>query len=531
MPSAEILLTDHVTLQCECIDRIYLNGYIPTLQVPGQLVKFLQHRGYPIPSPVAVAKLTQRFVHEIEKFASVNKIPLVRFTKKQRKEDVAHTYFDQLQKEGRFGVAMIGVAQERTTGFKGVKLDRPDAMAWFQYSRASVCVNQYYFYILDSEFGPSFIKMSSYAPFSIRVWLNGHEWAKRQLARTGATYGELDNGFLSVENPSLLQETCDRLCEHDMKDYFRRWTAVLPSPLTADDRNVGYQHKLSILQLEISLTQVFDRPLRGRQFFERVIRDNLDLGRPDRVQLIFNRRVTKRTPGYFRTRVLTRDVDPSLHVDYKHSKIKQYYKNGRALRTELTINNTYDFGIPRGLPSLKCLRDLGKRANRRLIDAQCASFQCSLTPTTFQEVVLPSNDTDGQKIPGLRFGDPRVMALMSALCGFFHLPGGFRNGVLRQRVAQLLERPDVYSPGRMTYDLRRLLLNGLVRRVPRTQTYVVTERGRRVTLVFSKVHARVLQPAPLDPGAPDEANPALQRAWRAVDRAIDSTIRAARLAA
>ena len=91
-------------------------------------------------------------------------------------------------------------------------------------------------------------------------------------------------------------------------------------------------------------TQIFDRPLSGRHLFEEIIRENLDLGRPDQVSLIFNRRVIKRTPGTFRTRVITEGVDPSLHISYKNSKIKQYFKLGRALRTETTINNTRKTG-------------------------------------------------------------------------------------------------------------------------------------------------------------------------------------------
>ena len=127
---------------------------------------------------------------------------------------------------------------------------------------------------------------------------------------------------------------------------------------------------MSILQAEFSLTQVLDRPLTGRIFFEEVIRENLDLGRPDQVQLIFERRVTKRTPGRFRTRVLTEGVTPSLHVDYKNTRIKQYHKEGRALRTETTINNTRDFGIGKRLMNLPALREIGFQANRRLLDVQ-----------------------------------------------------------------------------------------------------------------------------------------------------------------
>src|SRR5207253_10393798 len=132
-------------------------------------------------------------------------------------------------------------------------------------------------------------------------------------------------------------------------------------------RAAGFRYDLSILQAEFALTQVLERPLVGRIFFEEVIRENLDLGRPDNVQLIFARRVTKRTPGRFRTRVLTEGVIPSLHIDYKSTKIKQYHKEGRALRTETTINDTRDFVIGRRLHNLPALREIGFQANRRLL--------------------------------------------------------------------------------------------------------------------------------------------------------------------
>jgi hypothetical protein len=102
----------------------------------------------------------------------------------------------------------------------------------------------------------------------------------------------------------------------------------LPHPFDRHDRAAGYRHALSILKAEFALTQVLDRPVTGRIFFEKVIRENLDIGRPGQVQLIFDRRVNRRTPGRFRTRVITEEVSPSLYVDYKRSRIKQYHKEG-----------------------------------------------------------------------------------------------------------------------------------------------------------------------------------------------------------
>jgi hypothetical protein len=131
--------------------------------------------------------------------------------------------------------------------------------------------------------------------------------------------------------------------------------------------------------MECSLTQALDRPQTGRVFFEEVIRENLDMGRPDHVQLLFSRRITKRTPGRFRTRVITDGVVPSLHVDYKDCRIKQYLKavpEGYALRTETTINNAYNFAIGRRLHNLPALRAIGFQANRRLLAIERLSHDC-----------------------------------------------------------------------------------------------------------------------------------------------------------
>src|SRR6202007_2053755 len=157
----------------------------------------------------------------------------------------------------------------------------------------------------------------------------------------------------------------------------RKWLARLPHPFSAADRAAGYRYDVSTLQAEFSLTQVLDRPLSGRIFFEEVIRENLDLGRPDQVQLVFARRVTRRTPGRFRTRVLTQGVTPSLHVDYKNTRIKQYHKEGRGLRTETTMNSTRDFGIGKRLHNLPALREIGFQANRRVLDVQTISQDCA----------------------------------------------------------------------------------------------------------------------------------------------------------
>ncbi len=204
--------------------------------------------------------------------------------------------------------------------------------------------------------------------------------------------------------------------------------------------------------MECSLTQIVDRPLAGRQFFEEVIRDNLDLGRPDRVQLIFPRKIVRTTPGSFRTRVLREGVHPSLHVSYKHFDLKQYFKEGRGLRTEGTFHDPKDFGVNKGIENLPYLKELGRQINRRLLEVERVSQNCGLSAESIQRVVQPTVTKDGQRAPGLKFGDPRVMALMLVLCQFSGLIQGVRNRDLRRQVATLLglsQRPVPCRPSQL----------------------------------------------------------------------------------
>jgi hypothetical protein len=289
----------------------------------------------------------------------------------------------------------------------------------------------------------------------------------------------------------------------------------------------------SILQAEFSLTQVLDRPVTGRVFFEEVIRENLDLGRPSQVQLIFDRRINKRTPGRFRTRVITDGVVPSLHVDYKKTRIKQYHKEGRALRTETTINDTCDFGVGKSLKNLPALRQIGFQANRRLLDVQKIPHDCSIGEDAFDQVVRPI-EVDGQRAAALRFGDPRVQALLAVLVVFSFQLRGFTNLQMRTLIAQLLGLdPALYSLGRMTYDLRRLRLHGIIERIPRSHRYQLTPQGVRIALFFSRTYTRLLRPklAEIMPASAPPVSSPLRVAFDRLTAQIDACCQQERLVA
>ena len=533
MATVSSLLAEHVTLQVRSVDRIFLAGYVPRLQCDGQLVTFLNQRaGGTIPSPAILGKIGRGYVDEINAFATANGIPVVRFTKADVKEDVAREHMQQAEHDGRTGVVMLGVAQEKAWAWRGWRDGGHDAHPHFEFARQAIFVNHFYWYILDPQWGPSFVKTNAYAPYPVWIYLNGHEWAKRQAAREGIEFAPLDNGFRACDQPELLAGICDRLSEQDISRFCDRWMRRLPSPFTQAER-ARYGYRYSVRQIELSDTRVFDRPQAGRAWFEQTIRDQLDLGRPDKVQIVFDRKITTRTPGRFQTKVITKGVEPVLQAHYKHSKVKQYFKEGRALRTETTVNDPYDFGVNRTLTAdtWQQLRQIGDDINDRLLDAQLQACNCAPDPTTLQRLVSPSIE-DGQPAPALHFGDPRVMALLACLCSFQHLFAGLTNRTLRPQIAELIPG---YSPGQMTYDLRRLRRKGLIRRTPRSQQYQLTAFGRRTAVFFTKTHVRIVNPslAELDPQLPEEIarSSPLASSWRAFEHALDDKITQAAIAA
>jgi hypothetical protein len=274
-------------------------------------------------------------------------------------------------------VLFVGRAQEKALVWRTQRRYNQAGEPYAWLVRSTAFINYFYFYCLDEDFGPFFIKFSTYFPYTAKLCINGNECAKRQAAKAGIGFEALDNGFATVDDVAGLQAICDSLGPAQIDALLRKWLRILPTPFTDEDEAAGYRYELSILQAEFSLTQMLDAPVSGRIFFEQVIRDNLDIGRPDHVALIFDRRILngrkRKTPGRFRTRVITDGVIPSLHADYKNAKIKQYYKQGRALRTETTINNPHDFGVTKRLTSLPDLRQLGFTANRRLLGVQTIS--------------------------------------------------------------------------------------------------------------------------------------------------------------
>lgn len=357
------LQREKVVMELEGIDRLYLNAYVPQLTTAAGIAGFVRkHLGYRFASTKQVCEMTERFVDKIRHFASEEGIEMIHFEKGQRKDSVMQDRLRRFKKSE--GVVFIGVAQEKARVPRTERRQMGEgSVPWIIYS--SAMVNFYYFYCVDENFGPFFLKFCSYFPYTAKLCINGHEYLKRQLKRERITFQALDNGIAACADVERAQQICAQLSASKIEAFFRKWLGKLPHPFAPCDRQAGYRYALSVLQAEFSLTQIWEKAVYGRYFFEEVIRENIDLGRPEQVQLIFGRKLQKKTvaSGRFRTRIITQGVIPSLHVYYKNTHLKQYHKQeGRGMDYAPKLRSTTPMTSVLGVSCATC-RPCGKSAS------------------------------------------------------------------------------------------------------------------------------------------------------------------------
>jgi hypothetical protein len=522
--TAADMVAGHVKLDISCLDRIYLNGYVAKLQTPGGVVWFFhEHRGKPIVSPALFEPIGERFRRDVRGWAQANGIPLIRFSAGERKAGVMAPYLEAAAAAGRSRVVAVGCAQEFQLVWTARKRDTdPGKPPQFSFTREQRRVPVFYVYIFDAQMGPGFIKICTYFPYPVKVWVNGHEWAKRQALSAGIGFSELSNGFASCDGPGALQRICDRFGPGTVRVWFERWMARLPLPLTGAGRDAGFWWELSMRQVEISRTLVFDHDCHARAFFEALLAENMDLGRPENAGLLFRRgqrlgRPTIPPPGGgFKTKIGRHCDMVTLNVFYKSSRLKQYLKDGVALRIETVINDPKDLRCNRLLPNLPELQDKARAISHRLLETETAGQDTALVSPVIERITKPTVTDDGRKAPALRFGDLRVQALAGTTAAMLFTVTGITNRSLRALMTGLLHRP--YSMNQASYDLSRLARNGLIRRVPGRNRYTLTRDGLLFAHIYTKVYDHVLRPlmAPDRPNAPPELAAALDTLDRLV---------------
>ena len=534
MANINDVLEGHVALEIECVDRLLLNAYVPRLQVPGQVVRFLcGHLGHPIPSPALLGKIGDRFRAETRRFARDRGIPVLQLASPDRsrwddrKLDHVRPHLEAAEREGRFGVVAVVVAEEFQRVWIARNRSEKPGVASLDFFWQKRRVGAYYFYILDPEFGPAFIKICTYGPV-VREGLG-------QRARVGQTPSRPRRGSRSRRCPTGSRPAIGaRTVAGDLRQLRPRARAGVLRSLDHPDPDAAH-HRGSCCRVLVGALDAPGRDVphdRVRRPAPRTIvlrsawcRTTSGSAAPKKSRWSSPDSCRRPTQHRYQTRIFTTGTEIRIDFRYKHSRVKQYLKDGRALRIETVINRPDDLDVKRRLQHLPELIDKARAVNQRLLMIEQAGQSCAIGSALFERIHQPYHQ-EGQRTGALRFGDERATALAGALCTVLGAVTGFQNKSLRPLVAGHLDQP--YTQSKMSYDLRRLRLHGLIQRIPRKNTYVLTPDGIRVAVFYTKLRNRLLRPL-LDADKPP-AKTEIRQALRTLENAVADYIQTARLA-
>ncbi len=517
---------DQIRFSYSCFDRILLNAVIQVLQYPASVVGFLRHRRQVRDITPGYFRSVSTDYHEfVQRLAVERRVDIVEPAKGVRRDEWVEPYFRRLG--GRDGLAVI--LKSRENARVAVSFPR-------QGNHVELCqrfVWQYYFYLHDAQFGRMFVRVCPYFPFNARVCLNGHEWLACQMRRQGVRFDQRGNAFRNCADPDRLQELANRFAATDVQACAHRWLAQLvPFFTDAERHRHGFGYRLFVSQVEYCTNLVFHRRAALTKLHDRLLDLNRDIGHPDKVAVLFGRRVTRRTDAGLKTQILDHGLgQPVIRSEYKSSSIKQYVRDELILRTETTSYHLPDLGVKKSVEHLEALRAKMAAGNDRYLDVQQDVLETYIDRGQMAHLRQATVTASGRRTPGLKLDDPRLMAVLQALTHFAYLAGAgrFRTKDLHPDVAAALGRTtETYTLAQLRYDLGKLRGKGLVCRRPGSQDYELSPDGYRLAVLYLKLHHRIyapltagiLDPMTADQRVPVERRATLDRCYAAVDNAL-----------
>jgi hypothetical protein len=443
-----------------------------------------------------------------------------------RRDEWVEPFYQQLH--GQTGIAVI--LKSRENARVAVSFPRRGN----QVELLNRFVQQSYFDLQDRDFGRMFVRVCPSFPFNAPVCLNGQEWLAGRLREEGIAFPQCANAFRTCADPARLQELADQFSAADIAACGHRWLAQLvPFFSDRERRHQGFGYRLFVSQVESCTNLVFERRAALDRLHERLLDRNRSIGHPDKIAVIFGRRITKRTDAGLKTQVLDHDLgQPVIRSEYKSSSIQPYARDNLILRTETTSYHTPDLGVNKGVEHLPELRPTMAAAHDRYLDVPQDVLETFVDRGQRERLRQPTISPSGRRTPGLKLDDPRLLAVLQALTCFALLAGRgrFRTTDLHGDVAESLGKTtESYTLGQRRYDLAKRRGKGLVERVAGTQSYRLPSEGYRIAVLYLKLFHRIyapltagiIKPVPWDARVPPERRALLDRLYAAVDRDLN----------
>ena len=477
-----------------CFDRILLNGLIQPFQQPERVIGFFNtYRDGKRVIRRTLTEIADQFHHWVINRAERWGAPIVEAPQQERRDDFVLQY---LQKTEADHVAVILKAREPARILVAIGGEQNQCPHLELKQR---WVNQYNFYLNDQHWGPMFVRMCPYFPFSARVCLNQHHWLALRMQQEGIAFRQCKNAFLQCSNPERLQPLADSLTAQDLLRCEQKWlNAFTPFFTSQERRQAGCQHRLFFSQVELCDNLIFFRRAAVDQFAERLLDMNRTIGQPKKITLIFGRKVTRHYKGKLQTELEDLDLpNPVIRSHYAHGFAKQYVRDDRLLRTEPATNDVTDYGVNKSVENLPQLRQRMSEIIDHYHDAQQDILETFIDRGQLQKLAEPTTLTNGKRIPGLKLDHPRQLAVMHALVRYANIAAGstFTTADLYPSVLDALGLPQSqYSLASLRYDLSKLRAKGLLEKLPHSRRYRLAHKGYSICVLFLKLFERIYAP-------------------------------------
>lgn len=490
------MLSQLTSASYHCFDRVILFGHLMGLTRAGGLRNIYRYvLGIEEITPEVLQARTERYRSWVYSFARNRRIPISNSSRDVRNEDIVESYYRRFR--GKQGVVCILRTMENCLTYVSQKprfVTKDPKHRFIRPCRKRV--QCFYYYILDPEFGRCWIKVHSYLPFGVAICFNGHQWLSRRLAALNLAFDRRDNCFMNCENWGRLQKEADQLNADDIRRFCDRWVYRLAPFFSSKQRQAaGLYYQYFFSQVEYCHNRIFKRCVALQTLFDRIIDRTRSVGRPDLLTTFFGTRVTSTYNGKLQTKIIDRDkAHPVLKTWYKKGWIKQYEKEGRLLRTECTVNNTYDVGIQRSLKNLALLRQKLSDINQRYVE-WLKPIYLSLVEDGALESLSETTVVGMRRIPGIKIENRRLMAVVQSLSHFSNVQAGFTTQSLRQQAVATNHQPGKeYTLSQVRYDLGKLRAKGLIEKVPGQNRYQLTCVGLNTCALLTKLRSSFFGP-------------------------------------
>jgi len=519
---------DNIQFGYRCFDRLLLNGLIQPFQQPERVLGFFNgYRGGQRVTRRTLTEIADQFQYWVKNRSGKWDAPILEppdgNDDESRRNQFVEAYFHNAKPNQVVAIVKAREPARILIAIGGKANESPH----LEYKQR--WVNQYNFYVNDPHWGPMFVRMCPYFPFSARVCLNQHHWLAIRMRAEGIDFQQCANAFLRCGNPVRLQELADSLTTRDLLQCGRKWLAAFTPFFTDKERKqAGCQHRLFFAQVEYCDNLIFRRRAAVDELVQRLLDLNRNIGQPKRITTIFGRKVTKEYKGKLQSVIEDLDLpNPVIRSHYGHGFAKQYVRDNRLVRTEPATNNVYDYGVNKDVENLPQLRQRMAEIIDNYHNAQQDVLETFIDRGQLRKLAEPSILPNGKRIPGLKLDHPRQLAVMHSLVRFAHIAAGgkFTTADLYGPALEALGfTKSQYSLASLRYDLYQLRAKGLVEKIPHSRRYRLVGKGYSICVAFLKLFEKIYAPltagllAPVrgDRRLPDEKRCELDRQYQLV---------------